>query len=131
MKLLQHKSLLLCLMALFLAFSTSCSDDEPDRDKFLGAFSAIETCGGGNDTYDITILESGSGENAIIINNLYDWDESASATVSGSSVTIPSQLLDGLTFSGSGTISDNTLTINFVVSNGTDSDSCNAICTRK
>ena len=100
------------------------------REKFLGAFSAIETCGGGNDTYSITIIESGSSEDAVVLGNLYDWGEPLNATISGSNITIPSQLTSGLTFSGSGSISGNTLTINFTVSDGTNSDNCNAICTR-
>lgn len=112
--------------------TTSCKkDDIPDRDKFLGSFSVVETCGNGNDTYDLSIIESGSSENAVVIMNLYDWQESMSGTVNGNSITIPSQLSDGLTFSGNGTISGNTLTINFSVSNGTDSDNCNSVCNRR
>ena len=115
----------------FLFSVTSCKEVVPDRDQFLGAFAAIETCGAGNDTYDITIIESGTADNAVVVINLYDWGEQASATVSGNTLTIPSQLLDGITFSGTGTIADNILTINFTVSDAIASDNCNAICTRK
>lgn len=120
------------LLLAVISITTSCKkDDMPDRDKFLGAYSVVETCGGGNDAYDLTIIESGSSEDAIVVANFYNWGGQLSATVDGNNITIPSQLNDGLTFSGSGTISDNTLTINFMVSDGTNSDTCNAICTRR
>ena len=131
MKKIIHSIYFPILILGFLFSITSCEEVVPDRDKFLGAFFVDETCDSGNDTYDITIIVSGSGENAVILANLYDWDEQASATVSGNTITIPSQLLDGITFSGSGTITDNILTINFSVSDGSNSDNCNAICTRK
>ena len=131
MKKIIHSIYFPILILGFLFSIKSCEEVVPDRDKFLGAFSVDETCDSGNDTYDITIIVSGSGENAVILANLYDWDEQASATVSGNTITIPSQLLDGITFSGSGTITDNILTINFTVSDGSNSDNCNAICTRK
>ena len=122
------------LISILSGFIFNCCEKEyppPARDQFLGLFTVVETCGSGNDTYDITIMESGTNANAIIINNLYDWEESASATVNGNSVSIPSQLLDGITFSGSGTISGNTLTISLSLSAGNAADNCNLICTRK
>ncbi|MFN0214260.1 MAG: hypothetical protein ACKVT2_08390 [Saprospiraceae bacterium] len=112
--------------------ASSCKKDKtPDRDKFLGAYSVVETCGSGNDTYDLTILESGTSENAIIVANLYGSGTQLSATVSGSNVTIASQVALGITWSGSGSISGNTLTISFMVSAGGASDNCTALCTRK
>jgi len=128
---MKNSILLFLVLSVALLFPACKKDEIPDRDKFLGVFSVIETCGNGNDTYDLTISESGSSENAVVVVNLYDWEESMSATVSGNVITIPSQLSDGLTFSGSGTITDNTLTINFTVSNATNSDNCNSICNRK
>ncbi|MBN2613454.1 MAG: hypothetical protein JXB00_18005 [Bacteroidales bacterium] len=127
------KTIFFLLVAGTINLLTSCDKDEdpPARDQFLGVFTVVESCGSGNDTYEIIILESGTNANAIIINNLYDWEESASASISGNNVTIPSQLLDGITFSGSGSISGNTLTINLSVSTGDASDNCNLICTRK
>ncbi|MCB0581423.1 MAG: hypothetical protein KDD10_19190 [Phaeodactylibacter sp.] len=130
--LLNHKSLFSLAAAILVLSAFGCKkDEELARIKFLGAYSVVETCGSGNDSYEIIIIESGSSDNAIVINNLYDFGESVSATVSGNSVTIPSQLLSGITYSGNGTISGSTLTINFTVSDSVDSDNCNAICTRK
>ncbi|MBN2613457.1 MAG: hypothetical protein JXB00_18020 [Bacteroidales bacterium] len=127
------KTYVLILFSLTGYILSGCEkeDDAPARDQFLGVFTVVESCGSGNDTYEIIIMESGTNANAIIINNLYDWEESASASISGNNVTIPSQLLDGITFSGSGSISGNTLTINLSVSTGDASDNCNLICTRK
>jgi len=135
MKLLFNQKTFFFLVGV-LAFSltfTSCSndDDEPDREKFLGVFSAVETCGGGTDAYDLIILESGTDGGAVVVNNLYNFGESLSATVSGDNITVASQLAGGLTYSGSGSISGDILTLNFTVANSTGEDVCNAVCTRK
>jgi len=119
------------LLGVLLTTSNCKKDETPDRDKFLGAFSVVETCGSGNDSYDVTIIESGAADNAIIFINLYNLSAQASATVDGNNITIPSQLLAGITYSGSGSISGNILTINFTVSAGGQTDNCVVVCTRK
>ncbi|MEO1513393.1 MAG: hypothetical protein AAFV95_00215 [Bacteroidota bacterium] len=119
-----------CVLGL-LVLGTSCSKDDPARDKFLGAYSVVETCGGGNDTYEIVIIESGTGDNAVVLNNLYGGGASLSATVDGNRINIDTQVQGGVTYNGSGTIDDNILTINFTVSALGQSDNCNAVCTRK
>lgn len=127
------KVILGCLIGMGFLMNSGCKDEPliPDRDKFLGVFTVIETCGNGNDGYELTIIESGADESAVVILNLYDFGESLSATVTNSMINIPSQLVDGLTFSGQGSISDDALTLNFNVTNGIDSDNCNSICNRK
>lgn len=128
---------LFMVLAALLVLTPGCKEDEPepDRDKFLGAFSVVETCGSGNDSYDLTVIESGSGENAVIVINLYNVGAQISGTVSGNSMTIANQLVNGITYSGTGTISENTLTINFSVSGTvqgqTLTDNCNSVCTRR
>lgn len=113
-------------------FTAGCKKDKtPDRDKFLGAYTVVETCGSGNDAYDITILESGTADNAIIIANLYDSATQLSATVSGNNLTIASQLTSAVTWSGNGSINGNTLSINFALAAAGVSDNCTAVCSRK
>jgi len=129
-KLLFSTKLLILLFAGAL-FVSGCSEDEPDRDKFLGAYSVVETCGSGNDSYEIAIISSGTDESAVIVQNLYNAGAQISASVSGNNISIPNQTTGGITYTGSGTISGNILTLNFTVSAGTNSDNCNADATRK
>ncbi|MBK8558011.1 MAG: hypothetical protein IPL65_20715 [Lewinellaceae bacterium] len=120
------------LLAGLTLFTFSCKKDKtPDRDKFLGAYSVVETCGSGNDSYDITVIESGTAENAVVIVNLYDAGQQWTATVNGDNITIPTQVVSATTWSGSGSIAGNSLTISFTGSNSGVSDNCTAICTRK
>jgi len=112
--------------------SLHCSKEEVSENvKFLGAYTMAETCGLSDDTYDLVIWESGRDAQSIIIYNLYNWGEIASATVSGNTLTIEEQILDGISFSGTGTLNGDALEINFDVSLGTESDSCNATGVRK
>ena len=104
--------------------SLHCSKEEVSENvKFLGAYTMAETCGLSDDTYDLVIWESGRDAQSIIIYNLYNWGEIASATVSGNTLTIEEQILDGISFSGTGTLNGDALEINFDVSLGTESDS--------
>ena len=128
------KVVILCFFSSALLLTTSCKDDDdaaPDRDQFYGTYSVVETCGGGNDTYNLTVSESATADDAILIDNLYNWGEVMNATINGDDITIPSQLSDGLTFSGSGSLADNTLTIGFQIGTTAGSDNCNAICTKQ
>ena len=128
------KSKIVVLFVGILLMSAGCDHkDEPaaDRDKFLGTYNASESCGYGDDSYTIEITESSKAENAINIYNLWDWDEKAYATVSGNSLIIPPQTQDGISFSGSGSISENTLTIHYTIADYYDEDNCTANCIRK
>lgn len=124
--------ILLALSGLVLTASGCSKDKEDARDKFLGAYTVVETCGSGNDSYEITIIASGSDGNAVNVFNLYDSGLSMSATVNGNNITIPSQVFSGATVSGSGSLSGNIVTINFTISFPlVGNDNCVAICTRK
>lgn len=127
-------NLLYCTILLtgVVLFTTSCKKDKtPDRDKFLGAYSVVQTCGSGNASYDITIIESGTADNAVIIVNLYNITQQWSATVSGDNITISTQVVGAITWSGSGSIAGNSLTISFTGATAGVFDNCTAICTRK
>lgn len=119
------------IMSVFLIYSCEKKDEIPDRDKFLGTYSVVESCGEGNDTYEIRIDKSSQGENAILIFNLWNWEENFNAIVSGNNVNIPVQISDGVTFSGTGSISGNNLTITFSVTELDWNDNCSTTCTKK
>ncbi|MBK8556312.1 MAG: hypothetical protein IPL65_11350 [Lewinellaceae bacterium] len=120
------------LLIWFTLSSLECKKDKtPDRDKLLGTYSVVETCGAGNDSYNIRIVEVGTAQNEIVIVNLYDARQQWRATVSGDQITIPTQAVDAVTWSGSGTIAGNALNISFTGSVSGIPDNCTAICTRK
>ncbi len=158
MKLSNHLSLALFFVAsLFLVtLSTSCANegctnpfsdnfdadaDEDDgtcilsREKFIGQYVVSETCPSGNYNFNINIVASSGSENGIIINNLGEFGAAFNGTVDKSSVTIPSQSVSaqGLTLNvnGSGTISDNSLIINYTYDVGGQGESCTMNCTKQ
>jgi hypothetical protein len=109
------------LACMFMATSliVSCSDDDSDDNndvnsaaQFVGTFGMAEDCGGATDAYDIVITETSS--NSITISNFYNFDD-VTATVDGDDLTIASQVVDGTTYSGSGSIDGDILTLNFMV----------------
>jgi hypothetical protein len=124
------------LLTILLIITVSCEDDPPpERDKFIGTYSVIETCCTGDFGYDITIQASATGENRVTIYNLWEVDQSLTGIVTGSSLGIPDQDLNGLTFNGEGILSGNKLTISYTViweSEGEEQmDICIAVCTKQ
>lgn len=112
---------------------TNCETEE--RAQFIGSYNVSEACTSGQYTYSVTVSNSSTGATAIIIENFGDYSTNVSATVDGNSVTIASQTnqVSGfdLTFSGSGQISGNILSITYAVSDGSNTDSCIMTCTKQ
>lgn len=113
---------------------TECATET--RAKFLGTYSAAESCTSGNyPPFTITIVSSSTGVRNVIINNFYGIGLSVSATVSGSSLNIPNQTIteDGvpIAISGSGQLAGNILTMTYTLSSGAESDTCTATCTKQ
>ncbi len=105
------------------------------RAKFLSAYNVTEACPSGNYNYQITITTSSSGVDRVIINNFGGYNVSVSGSVSGSSLTIPNQQINvqgtAATFSGSGQLSGNILTISYTISSGSSSETCTKTCTKQ
>ena len=122
-----------------IALLFGCGEDVPDRDQFLGQYSVMEQCDDlGEFTYDITIGISNMSEDKIEIENFGDFNLSLHATVNGSQL-IFDEYLAGIDaqIEGSGSISEETVTINYVITNqyqdivgNTFSDSCLKTCSR-
>lgn len=115
------------VVALMAVGLTSCKkDSDPDRDKFIGSYKVTNTCVTGTD-WTSTIMASSAVEENILLNNLGGVSGlEATGTVSGSTVTIASQVDidsdgDSWTISGSGTINGNimTATISYSMTGGT------------
>jgi hypothetical protein len=96
----------------------------------LGSYNVNENCTSGNYNYSISIVESSSSDDAIIINNFGDYSVNVRATVSGNNVNL-NDTQGGITFSGSGNLSGNTLSIIYTASSGGDTDNCTKTCIKQ
>jgi hypothetical protein len=122
-------------------FLSSCADEEEptptgdDRDKFVGSWTCNETSQqNGASTFTIHINKNNSNTTGINIESFYNmgFQNVASATVTGSSFSVPSQPYAGLTISGSGTSTGATsLNMSYIVINGSVHDTCTASCTKQ
>ncbi|MFK7808942.1 MAG: hypothetical protein AB8F74_14150 [Saprospiraceae bacterium] len=122
------------LLAIALLVLFSCSKDDDSSTSitdFIGTYSVMEVCDGDNYTYNITITQVGTDDETIQIFNLWDWQESVAAKIDNNKISIESQVLDGVTFSGSGSLSDNTLTIDYTTIDGNINETCQAICEKQ
>ena len=111
-----------------------------EREKFIGSYTAIETCGNGTDSYTFTIAQSSAGDNKVIIGNLFDLNSeegitnsSIPGTIDGSTITIDSELdsASGVVFDGSGTLTDDKLDLSFAVAGVVDPDNCSVNATKQ
>ncbi len=100
------------------------------RDKFIGNFQANENCTSGNWSWTMNVTESASSVSSIVLQNLGDFGEGVLATVNGDNLSI-NDTKNGITFSGTGSISGNTLTIIYTASNSSGTDNCTATCIKQ
>jgi hypothetical protein len=123
-------SLFLFLIVTVL-FITSCKKDEVDpREKFVGSYAVSETWtldggGSGTDNYNLTISLSSVSSDQVIIENLgntitaYGAQLNVTGTVAGTALAIPTQSISvgdySVTVSGTGSLNDKLLTINYVI----------------
>jgi len=99
----------------------TCEDPRP---KFVGSYNVTEA---GSVTYSLNISTSSSSERGIILSTNFGFPGVAAfnlnATVSQATMTMASQTAAGATIQGSGNIAGNTLTINYSITAGGDSES--------
>ncbi len=123
---------------------TSCNKDETcaigyegkdckelTRDKFLGTFSGNETCTIGSDEYTVTITEH-SNDIQVNMSNIYNDNYTAIGKVTGTNEISFSGNGNGgvTTFSGTGTIVGNTLTLDYSIGDGVTENDCKFIGTK-
>lgn len=120
----------LFLVSLFLGIGCK-KDDPPARDKFLGSYQVNENCNTGTYSYSLSIVESASSLDGVIIQNFGNFQTTinVNANVSGDNMTF-NATQDGVTLTGSGSINGNTLTIIYQAAGQFD-DSCTATCIKQ
>jgi hypothetical protein len=111
---------------------TTCATEE--RAKFLSTYSVTETCPSGNLSYSSVVSTSSVGVSSIVFSNFGGYGVNVIGTANNSSVVFPNQTLDANgvpgTFSGTGQINGNILTVTYTVSSGTFSETCTMTCTK-
>ncbi len=118
----------------FAVTTTNCKkDDAPARDAFFSTYTVNENCAGTADAYTMQITTSSAGSNAVIISNLWNNGDQISGTVNGTTITIPNQTVFTTTYSGSGQLSGNILTLSFSITDLTIGvvQQCTATCAKK
>jgi hypothetical protein len=117
-----------------------CADEDPvtpsdDRDKLVDGWTCNETSTqAGSSTYTILISKSTTNTAEVLLENFYDIgnQHKARVSVSGNTLTIPQQLLNGNQLNGSGAMSgNNAFTLTYYINNGSSIDTCTATCTRQ
>ncbi|MCS6894983.1 MAG: hypothetical protein NZZ60_02385 [Bacteroidia bacterium] len=100
------------------------------RSKFLGTWRGRETCG--PESHDITYtIQSSSDGKLRITDNILEITYSANLT-SSNAFSIPSQVVDGITVSGQGSLNGTTLTLNHsYIDDEGNTGSCSASLTRQ
>ncbi|MCC7302094.1 MAG: hypothetical protein IT233_05585 [Bacteroidia bacterium] len=120
----------------------SCQPDDPeptptdDRDKFVGSWTCQESSSQtGNSTFTVHINKSATSSSQIEIENLYNagFSNKATANVSGNNFSASNQPYTSFiitSLSGNSTGST-TLTMNYIIQNGSIYDTCSANCTKQ
>jgi hypothetical protein len=107
------------------------------RAKFLGLYNVAETCTeNGAFSFTMTVVGSSTGIRNIILDNFYGIGVAVTANVTSSNaITIPNQTVNAqgnaYTFSGSGQITGNILTLSYNVSIGGAGETCTANATKQ
>lgn len=125
-----------CTNASDINYDADAEEDDGSCDpsattaQFTGNWVLSENCDlSGTDTYSLTIATSALADYTLNIGNFWNaFTNTVTATVSGTNLTIANQDPDndGYTVSGSGTVSGNTMTLSFTISDGTDTNTCTA-----
>jgi hypothetical protein len=106
--------------------------DEDSGDSLEGSWTCKETIDGSSSSFTVTISLSDT-DSKIYIDNFNQLDIRVYALISGSSLTIPQQTVDGFKISGSGTVSSDNQTIHWTYSvyDGADTESVTAVYSKK
>lgn len=106
-----------------------------DRDKLVDAWSCNETSSQtGSSTYTVLISKSTTASTEVLVENFYAIGNQykAAMRVSGSALTLPSQIYNGNQLTGGGSMSgNNSFSMTYYIDNGSSTDTCTATFTRQ
>jgi hypothetical protein len=122
-----------CLCALSI-FIVSCAPDDLEppasyQERYVGIWDCEETTGINAPQFYTLNISAGSGEDELVINNLYGEPTTLTAYISGLNISIPTQTSMGITFNGSGkaNASFDQIVLNFSADDGAATDQVRAI----
>lgn len=120
------------LLLFTLITLVSCEKEQPSRDQFIGAYQANENCSSGNYNYSMSVSPSSVSEDGVILQNLGNFTQpvNVNATVKENNLTI-NDTKNGITFSGTGSINGNTLTIIYTSAVSGTTDNCTLTCIKQ
>lgn len=99
--------------------------------KFVGAYAGNETCTVGTDSYTLTLTSVSTDNMKLTISNLYNDAITLTCSITKTDEFAISGVASGVTFTGTGTLAGNVLTIKYTGSDGTTSNSCTFTGTKK
>ncbi len=125
-----HASIMLLLLTLITL--VSCEKEPPSRDKFIGSYQGNENCSSGNYNYSLSVSPSAVSDDGVILQNLGNFTQpvNVNATVKEDNLTI-NDTKNGITFSGTGSINGNTLTIIYTSAVLGTTDNCTLTCIKQ
>ncbi len=100
---------------------TNC--ETKSRDKFVGTYTGSEICTIGTDNYSVT-LAANSDALKLTYTNLYNDNITATCSMAATDSFTFSGTQGGATFSGSGRLVTNTLTVHYTITNGATTNTC-------
>ncbi|MEI6681439.1 MAG: hypothetical protein WCO44_02365 [Bacteroidota bacterium] len=136
----QSKVILFLFFAAVTSFLTGCAKDSSTttttstgRDAFLGSWSVTEFHT--KLTYDAIISADPNSTNGVLISGFagtVKTGPAAGAVVSGTKITLDAnQVIDGLKYNGSGTLSGKTIAWNYTIDDGANVITAVATYTKK
>lgn len=102
---------------------TNC--ETKSRDKFVGTYTGAESCTTGTDNYSIT-LAANSDALKLTMTNLYNDNITAICSMAATDSFSFSGTAGGATFTGTGRLVTNTLTVRYTLTNPTATVSVNS-----
>ena len=133
----------LTIVTLVIFIASCAKEDDPingvsdARSKYVGTWTAQETSTVfGSSTYALTISTSNSNNEDVLIKNFYNLGSNTftigTVNVDGNanSMQIKQQVVSGNTISGSGSLSNGTLTFSFTSNDGQTNDSVTITATK-